>query len=175
MAADRTVDREQQVAVVLVAVVTDVLESAEEARVDSDSGNTVLNVALRKVLVDAETVNVRPRAGNYASTVEQLVIRRDSSDEAVTNVADRILKLPPERIVVEVVVPVELTVRRAVVGGAALLIVAKCVHVDLSPEPDEGLQDAGVVAGTGAVLGDVVEVLQLRIPAQVALDLERSV
>ena len=59
MAADWTVDREQQVAVVLVAVVTDVLESAEEARVDSDSGNTVLNVALRKVLVDAETVPMK--------------------------------------------------------------------------------------------------------------------
>src|SRR6185437_3024086 len=89
-----------------------------------------------------------------------------ASDDAVADVVFRIEILQPVRVVVEVVVPV------VQVAVGVVLLRLQFVHVDLAAEPDELLEDAGVVALARAVMSGSLNVLDVSRRGELAADAE---
>src|SRR5678815_418030 len=74
-----------------------------------------------------------------------------------------------------VVVPVELAVVRAAVGGAALLILAKRIHVDLPAKPHELLENSVVVSNARTVERDVAHIRQASVGRELGTNANGSV
>jgi len=168
-----TVHPDSRIGGVLVVVVGQVGEAAEVGGIDD---RALANIARSETLIDVVAIDIRSSANARVDAISEHVRRRYVTDEPVTGVLLRVVVLEPERVVVEAVVPVELTVRRPVVDGTALVVsIAQRIEIDLPAEPHELLEHALGVTDTRAVEAGIPNVLQAGVRAQTVVDLERGI